>query len=135
MRPGHDEQVTWYANRIYVNASPSVLVALRAEPALGGHLFVLRGMLPASWSRDSGELELPPEGLAVVKEIGPPEDSDEAHAAKSHGWYAPNEWLSWGVLRGPRDVEVTIPAIEELMCRRGASYNSWRSCGLVARSR
>lgn len=106
--------MTWYANRIYVNASPSALAALRAEPALDGHLFVLQGTLPATWEQDGGVLELPSEGLAVVKEIGPP-DSDEAQAAESHGWYAPGEWLSWDVLRGPREVEVMAPAIDELM--------------------
>jgi hypothetical protein len=120
--------VTWYANRIYVNASPSVIEALREDPIFEGHLFLLRGALPASWEEGSAQLRLPGEGLVVVKEIGPEEDEGEAEIAlasifgehiprvpKSHGWYADGEWLSWSKVRGPSDVEVLDPAgIEEL---------------------
>ncbi|HEY2516685.1 MAG TPA: hypothetical protein VGI39_37705 [Polyangiaceae bacterium] len=106
--------MTWYANRIYVNASPLALAVLRAEPALRGHLFLLQGTLPTSWEQGGAELELAPGGLAVVKEIGPPA-SDETPAAESHEWYSPGERLSWDSLRGSREVAVMAPSIEELM--------------------
>jgi hypothetical protein len=122
-------RVTWYANRIYVNASPAVIAALREDPIFEGHLFRLRGTLPASWEKGAGKVRLPRGGLVVVKEVGPATDDDgEAEIAlyvafgpgvgrveHTHDWYAEGEWFSWNQLHGPSDVKVIDPAgLEEL---------------------
>jgi hypothetical protein len=116
--------MTWYANRIYVNASERALAALRAERALVGHLFLLQGGVPASWEDGACELPLPCAGLLVAREIGPGDDDDAPGTAairavfgetagaarRGHGWYAPGDWLSWAVLSGPSSVDVMDPA-------------------------
>jgi hypothetical protein len=118
--------MTWYANRIYVNASDAAIQALRAEPALAGHLFLLSGSLPASWQPGSGELALPGAGLVVVREVGPSDSDDDsdqvaaifgeprAPGRRDHSWYGPSEWLSWDALRGPAEVAVRVPDVPEL---------------------
>ena len=99
--------MTWYANRVYINATPAVLERLGRESALDGHIFLLTGALPASWRPDSGEVRLPASGLVVVKEIGAPEDPAEVmDPQRLHSWYRKDEFLSWDVLHGPPDIDV-----------------------------
>lgn len=90
--------MTWYANRIYLNATPEVLVRLRAEPPLVGHVFLLTGTLPASWQSDAGAVALPEGGLVVVKEVCQPGDPS--------GWYPPDAVVSWHALRGSPDINI-----------------------------
>jgi hypothetical protein len=118
--------MTWYANRIYVNASDEAIEALRGEPSLRGHVFLLRGSLPASWQRGSGMVVLPEAGLLVVKEIGPGDwdrgaatvaavlEETSAPRRGEHSWYRSGEWLSWNALRGPEGLELRFPDVAEL---------------------
>jgi hypothetical protein len=105
--------MTWYANRIYINATPEALVAVRSEPSFAGHLFLLTGSLPVSTRRGVPELRLPDRGLLVIKEIG--SGTEQEGEPPKHWWYAPDEWLSWSALQGPRDQDVIDPSnIQEL---------------------
>jgi hypothetical protein len=90
--------VTWYANRIYLNATPAVFDRLRAMPALVGHIFHLTGTLPAGWEPNAGSVPLPDGGLVVVKEVCDPSDPGD--------WYPSDAVASWHALRGSPDTEV-----------------------------
>jgi hypothetical protein len=113
--------VTWYANRIYLHATPSALARLEAEPALVGHIFLLDGPLLASWQPLAEPVAPPAGGLVVVKEVGEAEEpsvwgaEDYSPGRPWHPWHTQNEFVPWDHFHGAASLDIDPPGLRDLI--------------------
>ncbi len=99
--------VTWYANKIFAEASPRLLDLLKHEPVLDGHLFVLTGSIPDSWEPSTGVVAMPAPGLLVAREVCPPRDGcPDDDTAEWHG----KDAVSWDELGGNKP---SAPSVDD----------------------
>jgi hypothetical protein len=95
--------VTWYAHQVFAEPRRDVVDALR--PAFGDALFRISG-LPAHWTK-SVPLEMPAEGLLVVRELcAPPGDDPDV---TPWTWFG-SDAVSWLVAPEAGDQPPFAPA-------------------------
>lgn len=98
--------MTWYASEILAKNSPALLAAIRNDPRLLNHSYLVREPLEYSIQGVQAIFVPPDNGLLVIRPICDP----EAHCAEWHD----SSILSWHLFANPHDVQAIRPqALDE----------------------
>lgn len=93
----------WCADHIYAIPNPELIDAIKAHPIVGKGLFIVNELSDYPWPRPEHLHSLPPEGLAIVREICAPGN----YAWKWHG----KDAISWHGFAAPCNCEIISPKL------------------------
>lgn len=93
--------MTWYATEILARCNPALLVAVKNDPILAAHAYLIHEPLNYSFGESEVIFTPPDGGLLVIRPVCDP----ETHCAEWHD----TPVLSWDTLADPGDIEVIGP--------------------------
>jgi hypothetical protein len=93
--------MTWYATEVLARCNPSLLEAVKSNPTLAAHSYLIREPIDYSINESDDTFSPPDGGLLVIRPICDP----ETHCAEWHGVSV----VSWHSLSGSSGVEAIQP--------------------------
>lgn len=93
--------MTWYATEILARCNPALLEAVRSNPILAAHSYLIHEPVDYSINGSEGTFTPPDGGLLVIRPVCDP----ETHCAEWHD----SPVLSWHTLAGSADIEAIRP--------------------------